>query len=74
MALMDEVRAARRLPVPDMARAIRRAAGVEQSRMADELGVHRVTIARWEAGTRSPRGSLRARYADLLAALQSEVN
>ena len=53
-----------------MARAIRQAAGVSQVRLADELCVHRMTVARWEAGQRHPRGHLRSAYAALLAELR----
>ncbi len=60
--LLAEVKDAPGLPPPAVARAVREAAGVTQDRMAEELGVHRVTIARWEQdGGRSPRGELRAR-------------
>jgi DNA-binding transcriptional regulator YiaG len=69
-ALVEDVRAAKRLPSPAMARAIRLAAEVSQERIATELGIHRVTVARWEAGTRRPRGQLRIAYADLLCQLQ----
>jgi DNA-binding transcriptional regulator YiaG len=31
---------------------IREALGLTQEELADELGVHRVTVARWEVGTR----------------------
>ena len=69
-ALAEQVRAARRLPSPAVARAIRDAAGVSQQQLADELGVNRVTVARWELGERTPRGELRLRYTDLLDELQ----
>lgn len=69
-ALIEHVRAARRLPPPAVARAIRDAANVSQQQIADELGVNRVTIARWELGTRSPRGELRLRYIELLEQLR----
>jgi transcriptional regulator with XRE-family HTH domain len=68
--LIDQVRAARRLPPPAVARAIRDAAGVSQQQLADELGVNRVTVARWELGTRTPRGELRLRYTTLLEQLR----
>jgi transcriptional regulator with XRE-family HTH domain len=72
--LLDEVREALTLPPPAVARAIREAAGVTQERMAEELGVHRVTVARWEQTSgRSPRGELRARYARLLRELQQVI-
>ena len=60
--LATEVAARRRLPDPAVAKAIRIAAGVSQERLARELGVHRVTIARWEVGPRAPRGQLAVQY------------
>jgi DNA-binding transcriptional regulator YiaG len=68
--LMHEVRARRTLPGPALARAIREAAGVSQSRLAEELGVDRVTVTRWEGGHRRPRGARAVAYAALLAELQ----
>lgn len=68
--LLEEVRRARTLPPPAVAAAIRRSAGVTQARLADELGVHRMTVHRWESGERHPRGTRRAAYAQLLADLQ----
>ena len=73
-ALVEEIRAAKRLPSPAMARAIRLAADVSQERIAAELGVHRVTVARWEAGARRPRGQHRAAYAELLRQLQESTS
>lgn len=72
-ALAEHVKAARRLPPPSIARAIRDEADVSQQQLADELGVNRVTIARWELGERVPRGELRLRYIDLLDELSSAV-
>jgi transcriptional regulator with XRE-family HTH domain len=71
--LLAQVRAARRLPSYQRARAIREDAGVSQEQLADELGVHRVTVARWELGTRTPRGDTLRRYVELLDALDREV-
>ena len=68
--LVDQVAAARRLPSPRLARAIREAAGVSQLRLANELGVHRATVMRWEEGTSRPRGDALVRYAELLRELQ----
>jgi DNA-binding transcriptional regulator YiaG len=68
--LVDEVRTARSLPSPALARAIRESAGVSQVRLAAELGVHRMTVARWETGARKPTGPVRAAYAALLAELR----
>ncbi len=72
-SLLAEVRAARELPEPSAAAEIRRAAGITQSRLAAELDVTRVTVARWESGIRQPRGGNRRRYAELLLALEREL-
>jgi HTH-type transcriptional regulator/antitoxin MqsA len=69
MTLIDEVRAWR-LPSVKTRRAIRLAAGVSQSRMAEELGVHRLTFVRWESGKHEPRGENRKQYAELLVSLR----
>jgi transcriptional regulator with XRE-family HTH domain len=71
--LLDQVRLARRLPTPAVARAIRESAGVSQAALAEELGVDRVTVARWEGGTRRPRGELLRQYVELLEAIHDEV-
>lgn len=71
--LLAEVKLRRRLPGPALARQIRLNAGLSQARLARELGVQRVTVARWESGQRRPRGEIAARYAQLLIALQNEV-
>ena len=71
--LIEQVRAQRRLPAPAVCRAIRLAADVSQERLARELGVDRVTVARWERGTRRPRGRLLCRYVNLLETLQREA-
>lgn len=74
MSLIEEVRESRQLPDPSAARAIRMAAGVSQQRLADELGVRRNTVSRWEAGERHPSPSLRARYARLLLQLDAAIS
>lgn len=73
MSLLDDVRAIRSLPSPAVARQIREQAGVTQGRMAEELGVHFSTLARWEAGISAPPGQARAKWARLIAELQREL-
>ena len=68
-ALLEEVRESLALPGPDIRRQIREAAGVSQDRLAAELGVHKLTVHRWESGTRTPQGDLRRAYGRLLAEL-----
>jgi transcriptional regulator with XRE-family HTH domain len=73
MSLLDDVRVIQRLPSPAKARAIREAAGISQERLAEEVGVHRVTVARWELGERHPRGRSKIAYAELLESLRLEI-
>ena len=68
--LLAEIRSKPRPPLPALAKATREAAGVSQERLAEELHVHRVTVARWEAGVRTPRDKLLADYVELLAELR----
>lgn len=37
---------------PDKFKRVRLALGLTQRELADQLGVHRVTVARWEVGER----------------------
>lgn len=69
-ALVERARTRARRPSPAVARAIRQAAGVSQIEVARELGVHPVTVARWEAGTRRPGGETALRYIALLDELR----
>ena len=71
--LIDEVHHRRRLPAPSVARLIREAADVSQARLAREIGVDRVTVSRWEAGTRHPRGDTLVAYSDVLVLLRDAI-
>jgi transcriptional regulator with XRE-family HTH domain len=58
-----------------MAAAIRVAAGVTQQRLADEIGVHRVTLARWETeATKTPRGAGRQRWLTAVRELRDALD
>lgn len=72
-SLREELQIRRRLPAPAACRDLRLAAGISQERLARELGVHRVTVARWECGTRSPRSGLLLRYVEVLEMLRKEA-
>lgn len=61
--------AARRLPEPNERRRIREQVGLTQDEIANQLGVSRATVARWEAGTRRPRRQHVTAYAGLLRQL-----
>lgn len=69
-SLTMEVLAARRLPSPAVCAAIRKSAGVSQERLARELSVHRVSVNRWEHGTRRPQADTRRRYMEILEELR----
>lgn len=73
-SLIDEVRSRPRLPVPAIRQAIRLKADVPQDRMAQELGVHRVTFLRWENGDRTPRGAHLEAYSRLLHELDEATS
>lgn len=73
MDLRQELRLGRELLAPGVARQIRINAGVTQTRLAEELGVDRTTIVRWEQGTAIPRGAARHHYLDLLADLREDM-
>jgi transcriptional regulator with XRE-family HTH domain len=68
--LLARIRSRPRALNPELAKAIRVSADVTQSDVANELGVHRVTVARWELGLRRPRGELLDQYLELLHRLQ----
>lgn len=69
--LLEDARLATSLPPPAERKAIRQRAHVSRQRMADELGCHIISVARWERGTRNPHGDLRLAYARLLLALRN---
>ena len=68
-SLVEEVRTGKQMPSHASARNLRLAAGVSATRMAKELGVHRVTLSRWESGLRRPRHEDMRRWAQLLREL-----
>jgi DNA-binding transcriptional regulator YiaG len=74
---IDDVLAAatarRNLPPAAVRRELREAAGVSQGAVADELGVDRATVCRWELGKRVPRGAHAIAYRELLDRLAREV-
>jgi transcriptional regulator with XRE-family HTH domain len=75
VSTLEEVLASRRpqrlLPEPPTCRLIRQSAGATQADVAAELRVARVTISRWETGSRTPGGQLHERYVELLDRLHA---
>lgn len=60
----------RRLPSPQVCRAVREMAGVTTSDVAQAVGVSRQTISNWETGKRSPRGQHLEAYLEILELLR----
>lgn len=60
--MIEKARASARLPLPAVARYIRKSARVTQAELADDIGVHRITLDRWEHGAAVPRGSNLVHY------------
>jgi transcriptional regulator with XRE-family HTH domain len=69
--LLDEVCIRRQLPSRALARAIRMEAGISQATLAHAIGVHPVTVTRWELGTRRPRGRILVAYVEALNELRA---
>lgn len=74
MSLLNDVRARGALPTPALRRAIREAAGVSQGQIAREVGVHRMTVCRWESGTSKPTGPHLHAYVAVLRDLQDAAS
>ena len=68
MEVEELVEAAKRrmLPPPKIRRAIREAAGVRRSEVAEVCGVTWQAVSHWESGRNEPSGINRDRYAELL--------
>ena len=67
-SLVDRLRATR-LPPPYERRAIRKRAGASLEDVAAALGVQKMTVSRWERGTREPWPKHLTAYICLLEAL-----
>jgi DNA-binding transcriptional regulator YiaG len=50
----------------------RTALGLTQQQLADAVGVHRITVTRWEAGRVIPRGLAARQLETTLACLEKE--
>jgi transcriptional regulator with XRE-family HTH domain len=66
---LAEAASKRRLPSHQICRHIREQAGVTQTAVAHAIGIHRASVARYEAGTRVPRGETLHRYVAVLERL-----
>ncbi len=71
--LREHLAARKALPPPAMRRAIRRAAGITITQLAEELGVSRQAFAFWERDLRRPTGPHLVAYVALLKLLREAV-
>jgi DNA-binding transcriptional regulator YiaG len=72
--LLAQGRARRRQRAdPERGRLLRLRAGLTQEDFAALLGVDRSAVAKWERGTRAPRGTVLSAYHALLARLEGEA-
>ncbi|MFE4692108.1 helix-turn-helix transcriptional regulator [Streptomyces sp. NPDC056749] len=68
-ALVDEDNT---LPTLQVRQQLRLAAGLTQAEVAEAIGVKRLAVARWEAGTTQPHRGNRRAYAHLLRRLAAK--
>jgi DNA-binding transcriptional regulator YiaG len=61
----------RRLPPPEVRRALRIACGTTQDEIAQAMGCTRQAVALWEQGKRQPNGAHLATYVEILQALRA---
>lgn len=71
--LISKMRLKRAFPSPAVRRHLRQRAGLTQQDIAKVLGTDRASVARYELGTREPRGEILKRYSELLDALTLEL-
>jgi DNA-binding XRE family transcriptional regulator len=71
---LEDVKLRRALPSPEIARLLRRNAGLTRTEVAALLGVSRWSVMRWEEGLASPTPRVAPAYARLLERLAKEVD
>ena len=71
MSTAIELVRVRRLVTTGVAREVRQEAGLSLAEMANAVGVHRMTIHKWERGRHRPRGVAALRYAEVLEELMA---
>jgi transcriptional regulator with XRE-family HTH domain len=62
-----------RLPDPATRRQLRCACGLTQMQLAEAAGISRVSVARYESGTRTPRGDDLRAYVTALDYLAGQI-
>lgn len=69
---MQRARRRGQLPPPAVRRHLRERVGISQRDLATAIGVDRVSVSRYESGSRSPRGAIVDRYLVVLDRLARE--
>ena len=72
--LASEIQSLRKLPPPEIRRAIREQAGLSRERIAVELDVSESSIRRWETGEKRPRHQHAVAYSELLGRIQTALS
>jgi DNA-binding transcriptional regulator YiaG len=67
--LREKISRRQQLPDPVVRRLLRTGCSLTHADLAEELGVTRPTVTRWESGARTPRGEDFRRYVELLNVL-----
>jgi transcriptional regulator with XRE-family HTH domain len=70
---LARTRARRGLPSPAARRLLREQSGLTQSELARLLDVSRPAVAKYENGTRTPRGDVALRYVEVLGEIAREL-
>jgi transcriptional regulator with XRE-family HTH domain len=73
-AIQEKLAEAKRRPSPSVARALRLEARLSQQLVAEAIGVHRVTLARFELGRQRLRPQATRRLAELLDEIKEAVS
>lgn len=69
LGLQDQIARRRSLPAPPVRRALRGAAGISLTTLAEALGVSRETVRLWELGAHEPYDRHLDAYIEALALL-----
>ncbi|MEU3168967.1 helix-turn-helix transcriptional regulator [Streptosporangium sp. NPDC006930] len=72
--IRERVRQQKALPAPSVRRALRQAAGLRISDIADAVGATSQAVSNWELGRRTPRGRYLTAYTEALDALREATS
>jgi DNA-binding transcriptional regulator YiaG len=73
-AVAEQIHIRRKLPPPQVRRALREANGLSAADLARPLHVTRQAVSKWECGKRTPRGELLQAYLAVLDELAAALS